>query len=278
MKTLRLTTCLKYPQLPQNLQPLVNQLSNDFKVEITPWQTTAQSDVILPLCAWDYAEQPELFQQWLRKMSAQGAVFLNSIALMQWNMNKRYLVDLQQWGIDVIPSQILPADPKVLQQTLLQQGWQDVVIKPVIGQSGRFVQKVCKNQPLVELEHYQSGIILQPYIPEVASNGETSLIFFGGEFSHSIKRQPAENEWRANSAYGVQISAQKVSESIIQQAQNVLTTLPEMPNYVRVDGTIIGERFLLNELELIEPALYLDKQDKVVQHFADMIRKVIQAV
>ncbi|ABR74276.1 glutathione synthetase [Actinobacillus succinogenes] len=275
MKTLAFTTCRKYPQLPQNLQPLVNQLSCDFKVEISPWQNTAQSDVILPLCAWDYADQPELFQQWLHKMSAQGAVFLNSIALMQWNMNKRYLVDLQQWGIDVIPSQILPADQNVLQQTLLQQGWQEAVIKPAIGQSGRFVQKVFKNQSIVELDHYQSGIILQPYIPEVASNGETSLIFFGGEFSHAIKRQPAENEWRANSAYGVQISAQKVSENIILQAQNVLTTLPEMPNYARVDGTIIGERFLLNELELIEPALYLDRDKSSVSRLAKAIKNII---
>lgn len=275
MKKLTITTCQKYPELPQNLQPLVSQLAHDFKIRITPWQCAIEADLILPFCAWDYAEQPQLFQQWLDDMESRGTIFLNSTSLMQWNMNKRYLVDLQEWGIDVIPTQIFPSDPETLQQALIQQDWQEAVIKPAIGQSGRFVQKICKNQPLIELEHYQSDIILQPYIPEVASNGETSLVFFAGEFSHAIKRQPAENEWRANSAYGVKISVQKVDENIIQQAQNILAKLPEMPNYARVDGTIIRQRFLLNELELIEPALYLDQNKEATSRLVAVIKDML---
>ena len=89
------------------------------------------------------------------------------------------------------------------------------------------------------------AVLLQPYIPKVAEIGETSLIFFNGNFSHAIRRQPQAGDFRANSAYGVQISAQSVDKNIISQAQNVLSKLPEKTGYARVDGTIIGDQLLI---------------------------------
>lgn len=136
------------------------------------------------------------------------------------------------------------------------------------------MQKITQNQPLATLAEY-GEVLLQPYIPEVAEVGETSLIFFNGNFSHAIRRQPQAGDFRANSAYGVQISAQTVDENIISQAQNVLSKLPEKTGYARVDGTIIGDQFLLNELELIEPALYLDQAVGSAEHFANALKSCI---
>ena len=187
-------------------------------------------------------------------------------------MHKQYLCDLRDWGVNVIPSVYLAQPTEALiYQAMQQQGWQTTVIKPAIGQSGRLVQKITQNQPLANLSEY-GDILLQPYIPEVAMVGETSLIFFNGNFSHAIRRQPQSGDFRANSAYGVQISAQTVDESIISQAQNVLSKLPEKTGYARIDGTIIGNQFLLNELELIEPALYLDQAVGSAQRFANALR------
>ena len=275
MPTLVIATCEQYPALPNNLQPLAELLAQDFQLSIRPWQQIQTANVVLPLCAWDYAQMPEQFRTWLNQLVAQGTRFPNSVRLMQWNMHKRYLCDLRDWGVNVIPSLYFAQPTEALiYQAMQQQGWHTAVIKPAIGQSGRLVQKISQNQPLATLVEY-GEVLLQPYIPEVAEVGETSLIFFNGNFSHAIHRQPQEGDFRANSVYGVQISAQTVDENIISQAQNVLSKLPQKMGYVRVDGTIIGDQFLLNELELIEPALYLDQAVDSAQYFAKVLKSCI---
>ncbi|KIE88815.1 putative glutathione synthetase [Actinobacillus pleuropneumoniae] len=60
-------------------------------------------------------------------------------------------------------------------------------------------------------------------------------------------------------------------QNIVRQARDVLMRLPEMPSYARVDGTIIGDRFLLNELELIEPALYLHTDPQAAVRFTQVL-------
>lgn len=104
---------------------------------------------------------------------------------------------------------------------------------------------------------YQQAVIIQTYIAEVAEYGESSLVFFHGEFSHAVRRQPPRGEWRANSRYQVEIIPFEPTAHIIKTAQHIIHSLPEIPVYARVNGTIVQQHFLLNELEFIEPALYL---------------------
>ena len=264
-----ISTCATYPAPPQNLLPLQQQLIQaGLPTEFEPWQQTLQADFILPLCAWDYAAFHQQFQQWIKQHADK---FINPADLMLWNSNKRYLLDLQQWGVRVIPTAIADANPQAVQQALADKDWAEIVIKPAVGQSGNHVHKLKAGEPLPDLSQYGEQVILQPFIREVASNGETSLIFFNGQFSHTIRRQPAANEWRANSQYKVEISAVKVTQNIIDSAQQVLQKLPAMPVYARVDGTIIEGQFLLNELELIEPALYLDRVEQAYQRFSQAL-------
>lgn len=266
--SLTITTCLAYPAAPDNLQPLAQRCrSHHIAVQFTPWQSVEQADIILPLCAWDYALAPAHFRRWITQMQAQGSRFINSTALMLWNMHKSYLCDLQAKQVTVIPTLLLPNDEFAILSAMAEQQWQTVVLKPAVGQSGNNVIKYQHRQPLPDLSPYQEGLVLQPFIEQVATLGESSLIFFNGKFSHAVRRQPKIGDFRANSAYGVQIFPVIPSESIIHQAHQVLSLLPEMPCYARVDGTIIGEQFLLNELELIEPALYLHTAEGATERF-----------
>lgn len=277
-KSVVITTCRAYPALSADLLPLAAELRRTgVCVRSLPWQECMPPSVglILPLCAWDYAAEPGRFAEWLRQAVEFGAEFANSPALMRWNMRKSYLLDLQSKGIDVIPTKILPADVVQIEQVLREQNWSQAVIKPLIGQSGRLVAKIERGEPLPDLSPYAHGVVLQPYIAETAEYGETSLIFFSGEFSHAVSRQPADNEWRANSVYGVQIHPAKPSAAVIRQAAQVLAKLPETPFYARVDGTVIGERFLLNELELIEPALYLRQAVDFPENIAHKLARLI---
>ena len=120
--------------------------------------------------------------------------------------------------------------------------------------------------------------MVQPYIRAIEQAGETSLIFFNGTFSHAVLRRPPQGEWRANSAYGVEIRPAAPSETVVRTARRVLDLLPQMPVYARVDGTIIGGRLLLNELELIEPALYLHTAQGAAERFAAVLAEWTKAV
>ena len=273
MKTLTITTCQTYPNPSDNLTTLAETLwAMGIECHIQPWQNVQKSEAILPLAAWDYAAEPEQFRHWIQRLAQQGCRFINSVELMLWNMHKGYLCDLQNQGIQVIPTVYLAAESTQIQQAIDQKGWQDVVFKPAIGQSGKAVVKYRQGEPLPDLSPYAQGLIIQPYIAEVATNGETSLIFFNGEFSHAVRRQPKAGDFRANSAYGVTISPITPSTQLIQLARQTLEVLPDMPVYARVDGTVLDDDFLLNELELIEPALYLHTNAQATQRFADVLK------
>lgn len=276
---LTITTCRTYPEPPQNLLPLADLLNRQsLPTRFGIWQEWPDTPFLLPLCAWDYAAESQAFRRWLDAAEAHGQRFINPPALMRWNMDKKYLCDLAAWGADVIPSVFSPPATQTVQNILRERGWREAVIKPAIGQSGRAVARIRSYAVPEVWADYPQGVIVQPYIREIEQAGETSLVFFNGAFSHAVRRQPPAGEWRANSAYGVGIRPAVPSETIIRTARRVLDLLPQIPAYARVDGTVIGDRLLLNELELIEPALYLHTADGAAQRLAAVLAEQTEAV
>ena len=121
---LTITTCLAYPEPPSNLLPLAEALTRDnIPTAFAPWQNRPKSAFILPLCAWDYAAESETFGQWLTEAEACGQRFVNPVGLMRWNMDKRYLCDLAEWGTDVIPSVQTSSEKEKLEDILKNRGW-----------------------------------------------------------------------------------------------------------------------------------------------------------
>lgn len=268
---LLVATCRAYPDAPAGLAALAEHLNRagiptDFEI----WQNRPERAFLLPLCAWDYAAEPEAFAQWLVSARAAGCRFVNPPDLMRWNMDKRYLCDLAKRGANVIPSRFCPPDTDELAAVLREERWHEAVMKPVFGQSGRGVVRIRAGvRP--DWSDYAQGVLVQPYVPEVAKVGETSLVFFDGRFSHAVLRMPKQGEWRANSAYGVEIRPLQPDSAVEAAAAAVLALLPDKPVYARVDGTKTADGFLINEVELIEPALYLETDASVVGRFAAVL-------
>ena len=100
--------------------------------------------------------------------------------------------------------------------------------------------------------------LVQAFQPEIETLGETTLTFFAGEFSHAVKRRPAQRDWRANRQFGVQLEPVWVADKVIADAKRYLRHAPGSPVYGRVDGIVRPDGFLLMELELIDPYLYLE--------------------
>lgn len=216
---------------------------------------------MLPLFIWDYFEPGNLpkFLEQIEQAATKTKVF-NSPSLLRWNTDKRYLEELQAKGAPVIPSKIVE---RVREENVAAAfdvfDTDRIVIKPLIG-GGAWRQALHrKDAPFPhEDELPPAAAILQPFLPSVAEEGEYSLLYFGGEFSHAVNKRAKAGDYRIQSLYGGKEHPYAPSDSELQTAQDVLATLPEMPLYARVDllRGLDGELKLI-ELEIVEPYLYM---------------------
>ena len=156
---------------------------------------------------------------------------------------KTYLCDLAARGAQVIPSVFVPPQKAELADILNRQGWMEAVIKPAFGQSGKGVVKVCAEVLDVDMADYPQGMIVQPYIREIETAGENLVGVFNGAFSHAVRRQPPQGEWRANSAYGVSVFGIEPPEFAIRAAQERTDRFAANAG-LRPSGRHIGRRHL----------------------------------
>lgn len=207
---------------------------------------------------WDYTRRLDEFLTTLQQIASQTQL-LNSLNIVRWNANKRYLHDLQQSGCPTIPTLWLDRVDEAACRTALQDWDCDaIVIKPQVG-AGAWRQCILKSS-----DHWPDesqlpigSTMVQPFQASIASEGELSLFFFGGEYSHAVVKKPAAGDYRIQSTYGGQDFPFTPTPSDIAIARSVLDFAPEPLLYARVD-MVRGQDGLLKlmELEVIEPYLY----------------------
>lgn len=260
-------TCSEYPHPTPNLEALLNALrALGIEADHRPWKTTplatfAAADAVLPLCCWDYYDDPAAFLAWIDALEARGARLINDPDLLRWNFRKTYLLEIAQAGLPVPKTFHLPHVTRAaIEEAMEAQGWHVAVLKPVSGQSGHGVQKLdWEKRAGWSFDHAARGeALLQEFQEDMAALGETTLTFIEGEFSHAVRRVLHAGEWRANPQFGITYERVDVSENVIASAQDYLSLLPQTPLYARIDGLVRPNGFMLMELELIEPYLYLE--------------------
>lgn len=281
MANIIFTTCNKWPDLDESDQLIADALhALGHQVQPVRWQDDfdhfAQADRIILRAHWDYHYALAGFQQWLDRLDAAALPVHNVTALVRWNLEKRYLFDLQDRGV-VIPTTVVlepGADPAAIYAA---QGWTQAVIKPLVGASGHLVERVNRDalstwEMQVRAQRPQAQWLVQEFLPEIQASGELSLIFLGGEISHAIAKRPHAGEFRINSQYKGQLARVQPTSSILAQAQQILACLPETPLYARVDGVMRENGvFCLIELELNEPGLYFTYAPEQAARFAELI-------
>lgn len=262
-----IATCDEWPDIGVGLRLIVDALTAQGQVvNCVPWQHAdldlfCQAKCVLPLCAWDYASSSTAFRRWIKAVNEGGGLLINSAGILLQNMKKTYLLELAERGINVTPTRYIENPSlEVVRSTQESEGWDDLVLKPVYGQSGNLVTRFSKELSADDaIFKSEEGILIQPFIREIKSTGELSLCFISGVFSHAVCRMPSKEDWRANTKFNVTVHPVELSRTVIDQAAVCLNHLDEMPLYARVDGTIVHGRFMLSELELIEPALFFDQ-------------------
>ena len=235
-------------------------------------------DAVLIRTTWDYFQRYEEFLQWLERLPVPT---INERALLRWNSDKRYLLELSQLGVDIVPARI--SSPANLHELLAAMKGEEVVVKPTVsGGAWNTVRGIAGD---AEFQHKVAALprsydyLVQAFVPEVASEGEWSLLFFDGEFSHAILKRAASGEFRVQSQFGGSVEPAEPGAAMLASAQQALAAVATLgyPDhaYARVDGVMIDGRFRLMELEMIEPALFLAGHPEAAERFAaNLLRRL----
>jgi glutathione synthase/RimK-type ligase-like ATP-grasp enzyme len=239
-----------------------------------PWAVYAA--VVVRSC-WDYHRKVDRFRDWLNTLDALEVPLYNDSALVRWNMDKRYLRSLAERGAAVVPTRFVEKSERADLGALLRgQGWPEAVVKPSISASAydtwiASAESAEDSQLRLEEMLGRGGVLVQEFVPEIRTDGEWSLVFFGGTFSHAMRKRPRAGDFRVQEEYGGQVVAARPAPSLIEDAAAILHVLERECVYARVDGVAREGRLLLMELELIEPYLYFAAATDAPSRFADEV-------
>ena len=229
---------------------------------------------------WDYHRKPARYADWLRARVSAGTDLWNPAEAVIGNMNKRYLLDLKDRGVEVVPSEYLPAGGHVLRQVLESRGWEQAVVKPALSASAygtwrTSIATADADQAKFEEQCRSNEVLVQPYIQEVASQGEWSLVFLGGRYSHAALKRPAKGDFRVQRHCGGNSVPGNPPLGLVEQAQDILSNAPSPLLYARVDGVDRAGRLMLMELEINEPCLFIGLSSEAPLRFAQAIQAVL---
>ncbi|NRA69324.1 MAG: hypothetical protein HRU19_32945 [Pseudobacteriovorax sp.] len=224
-------------------------------------------DIVIPKACWDYYLFPQQFLSFLSLLDQKGIKLINPLPSIVWNHKKSYLKDLQAKGVEIADFEIIRSVNQ-FEGILQEKNWSDVIIKPMISGASYLTESYRSNDTDAAKTHLakvleHSEAIIQPLFPEIPSQGEISMMFFGGKFSHAVLKTPLQGDFRSQPQFGSKVMDYEPSENVIREAHRTLTLAPSELAYARVDGFLRDDRFLLMELELIEPFLFTDEEPGV---------------
>jgi glutathione synthase/RimK-type ligase-like ATP-grasp enzyme len=243
------------------LGPVLRRM--DVDVETPAWSDPrvdwSSFDLVKLSSPWDYHERPDDFRAWLAATAAVTNL-QNPLPLLEWNVDKRYLRELADAGVPTIPTVWSePGGEAEALRRIAELGWERVVIKPVVDLGAMNLVRVDADMAERLLDRYDRPVLLQPYLPTIATAGEVSLVYLDGKLSHALRKRPANGDFRVQPLYGGTHEAIEPTAAATEIAERALARAPGDPLYARVDliDDVDGSPLVI-ELELIEPSLYLD--------------------
>ena len=278
--------------LDEDLPPLVAALQSEgVDVDTPSWDDAAVDwagyDLAVLRSTWDYVDRIDEFLAWADRC-AELTRLVNSPAVVRWNTDKHYLLDLARAGVPVVPSRFVgPGDAagSALDHFLDETGAPEFVVKPAIGAGSRDAARYRRADRERASVHLQSLVesgrsaILQPYLARVDEDGETAAVFLDGRYSHAFRKGPLLRVGGPRVA-GLfapeQIAARTADVDELRVARAALAAIPfDVPPYARVD-MLRDDRGspLVLELELTEPSLYFAHAPGSAGRCARMLRRL----
>jgi glutathione synthase/RimK-type ligase-like ATP-grasp enzyme len=277
-----LAGCAEVPTGDGDDDALVGALADlGVHAEWAPWDSGADfasADLVVLRSTWDYTERLAEFLAWCDTVPA----LANPASVLRWNTDKSYMVELADKGVPIVPTTLLePGD---------RPAWPtgEFVVKPAVGAGSKGVLRVADGDFAAADAHWESlGVkaLVQPYQSNVDSQGESALVFFGGQYSHAFTKGAMltdDAEMDSSGHYIVErlkpatpdAAQRRVAEDALDAASGLLGLRRADLLYARVDLVSGADGApLLLELELSEPSLgFRQTDDSAPLRFASAVR------
>ncbi len=292
-----LLTCSEMPDmLPYDMEVIKLLKQKNIESKVLIWDELTDTDIrnleiydiVLVRTIWDYYKKVPKFINFMELLKASNVKLLNPIDIINWNMDKKYLQELQNEGFSIIPTIFNYGQTGSFEEALLK-GWNRMILKPMIsaGSYHTFVLNSADKISFDELisKHYKNRpFMLQEFIPEI-SEGEISTITLTNpspnndeEFSYSVTKIPKTGDYRVQVDYGGMYSIGNVDPQIKKISEQITARFEGKLLYQRLDGLWRDGKFLIMEIELIEPDLYLNYSKEALNCWVDNIVSVVNTL
>ncbi len=259
-----------------------------WRSENTDWSAY---NLVLIRTPWDYQQDPTAFLATLERIVKSGTILQNPLKIVRWNMDKTYLRDLERVGVKIVPTLWGEAGSEMPIASWFEAlGTNTLIVKPTISANADHTYPIRQDNaeallPTLREVFSTRAYMVQPFLQAVVSEGEYSVFYFNGKFSHAIIKTPASGDFRVQEEHGGDIREAKPSATphyaaLRESTDKVMQALKTLgfgtPMYARVDVVRLSddgkpEGFALMELELIEPSLYLRTSEGAPERFAQAV-------
>lgn len=257
-------------------------------VKVTPviWDETApeklqEFDRVVVRSIWDYQYKLPQFEKWLSELVRLDIRTLNPPGLMQWNLSKRYLTELQaEHDIPIVPTTWIEQNSANFSSQLACLSWERLIAKPEISASANLTFDLRRTQTS-EIEsavreiQKRSAVMIQPFCESILTVGETSLVYFSDgnspRLSHVISKRPKSGDFRIQHEHGGIYERIEPSRGLLALGDRAVSTLEPGWLFARVDIVNCDGQLCLGELEAIEPQLYFRWAPEAAETFADCV-------
>ncbi|HKN66646.1 MAG TPA: hypothetical protein VJW73_10235 [Gemmatimonadaceae bacterium] len=272
------------PELTEDDQLFASALERrGVRVRAAAWDDPAaawsSAAAVVIRSTWDYHLRHAEFLEWVDRVSASTTLH-NDARLVRWNSHKQYLGEIARAGVPVIDTVFATMGAPVhVTDVAREHGWHDLVVKPAVSASAHETRRFMPNELAAAQAHLERllpgrDVMLQPHLTALAEQGELSLLFAGGQFTHAVRRRSAlvdGHPMPKSALASAPAAAHRCAERVLAAAGALTGVEPNDLLYARVDLAAAGDDFLLLELELIEPSLFLLHAPKAAERFAEAL-------
>lgn len=239
----------------------------------TDWSAAS---LVVVRTTWDYTANRSAFLTWAHECAAVTS-FVNPVEVLASNSHKGYLCELARAGVPVVPTRMLECGSALRDQDeALGQIKEEAVVKPAVSAGARGTRRGSPAELAPHLAALlRSGdALVQPFVGEVRE-GEKSLVFFGGDFHHAVRKVPAPGDYRVQALYGGRVEPTRTRPVELEVARAALAQVAVPLSYARVDLVETSEGPAVMELELIEPELFLSHHPSAAGRFAAVLAGLV---
>jgi glutathione synthase/RimK-type ligase-like ATP-grasp enzyme len=231
-------------------------------------------ELVVVRTPWDYFDRVTQFLEWAARVERETSL-VNPADVLRWNSHKGYLAEFTAKSVPTVPTRLVPGPSTDVADQIREVPWEEIVVKPAVDGGARHAWRGLRDDPslsrVAERLTEHGDVVVQPFVPAIV-DGERSLVFLGGRFSHAVRKVPKTGDYRSQRHLGGREVDHEPDSAELQVALAAMAAAPGRLTYARVDLVDWEGAPVLIELEVIEPDLFLRDVPERVDRFVEVVR------